>query len=917
MHSTFRWRSRRILSIAISLIVLFVSATASLAQVTLTVLTELDSPDATCPPTGLNQVCTLREALAIAGPGDTIVFEPGVTNIALLSDLPPISAAGVTVDGGDTVTITRAGSALNGLRVEADSATITGLTLSNFTYGIFVDDSANTVIDGNRLVSNFYGIWVEGANADGTIIDNNNIGTPTGGFPPLANLNGIVLINGADNAQIGVGGSNIIAGNSGYGIFIDQSDNHTIQTNIIGYTVAGGALGNALDGIFAGNSSGHNITQNFIGNNRRAGINLFNTGNTTITNNSIGISQSGLLLGNGSAGVIVNGLVTGNRISSNVIANNGGLGIDLGGDGVNAADPLDADLGPNGGQNYPVLTAAFGNGTDVTLQGALNSAPGGNYTVEVYYNAVCDPSSYGEGEQFVGSFNVVTDGTGNASFLQTLGLGQTSGFLSAIAIDANGNTSEFARCVEVTDDPPIASFIPIPALGVAPLTVDFLNLSTGVITDYAWDFDCVGDVNEDESGDENPTFTYTTPGVYTVCLRVTGPGGVINTSRTVIVLDTLPPTPDTPVPDTPGPTNTFTPVPTITGTPPTATSSATALPIASPTASATLIPSRTSTATPLPTRTATATLIPSRTATATMPPSATALPTQTDVPTQTSTPPPTFTAIPTGTSTPDIEVTKDSDGDDEMSITINNEGDTTAEDVVVIEALRDEVVFIASIPGAPTCVEDEGTVVCLFGDLAPGAQAELGITLDSNGANPDSGVTTISVGGNIVELIDEPYLLKLGQPPIAGPGDEVTYTLRIINPTGETVRRIRVEDRLPQAVEIIDATATSGTVRTSGNFVVFTQASLGPGERIIVVIRTRVRDDGQFNQIINEACLTSLANAGERCAQMQFLRATQLPETGETPFYRQGLGALLLIIGGFVVIGAVMGAFKFGDGVRR
>lgn len=70
--------------------------------------------------------------------------------------------------------------------------------------------------------------------------------------------------------------------------------------------------------------------------------------------------------------------------------------------------------------------------------------------------------------------------------------------------------------------PPVADFSADPRSGTAPLTVQFTDMSTGVITDYAWDFENDGTV---DSTEQNPTFTYNSPGNYMVRLTVTGPGG--------------------------------------------------------------------------------------------------------------------------------------------------------------------------------------------------------------------------------------------------------------------------------------------------------------------------------------------------------------------------------------------------------
>ena len=58
--------------------------------------------------------------------------------------------------------------------------------------------------------------------------------------------------------------------------------------------------------------------------------------------------------------------------------------------------------------------------------------------------------------------------------------------------------------------------------GPSPLTVSFVDTSTGTISQWAWDFDGDGQV---DSTQQHPTFTYVMPGEYTVTLRVTDAQG--------------------------------------------------------------------------------------------------------------------------------------------------------------------------------------------------------------------------------------------------------------------------------------------------------------------------------------------------------------------------------------------------------
>ncbi len=67
---------------------------------------------------------------------------------------------------------------------------------------------------------------------------------------------------------------------------------------------------------------------------------------------------------------------------------------------------------------------------------------------------------------------------------------------------------------------PVAQFSASVLSGIAPLAVQFSDQSTGSISSWSWDF---GDGVSDE---QNPLHTFTSPGVYTVALTVSGPDGL-------------------------------------------------------------------------------------------------------------------------------------------------------------------------------------------------------------------------------------------------------------------------------------------------------------------------------------------------------------------------------------------------------
>ncbi len=80
---------------------------------------------------------------------------------------------------------------------------------------------------------------------------------------------------------------------------------------------------------------------------------------------------------------------------------------------------------------------------------------------------------------------------------------------------------------------PTADFSANPVKGVAPLTVQFTDNSAGNRPfTYAWDFDNDGNV---DSTEENPTYTYSNPGNYTVKLTITNAYGTDEKIMNIVV----------------------------------------------------------------------------------------------------------------------------------------------------------------------------------------------------------------------------------------------------------------------------------------------------------------------------------------------------------------------------------------------
>lgn len=195
-----------------------------------------------------------------------------------------------------------------------------------------------------------------------------------------------------------------------------------------------------------------------------------------------------------------------------------------------------------------------------------------------------------------------------------------------LTVSGPGGTSNVSRQINVqSPTAPIAGFTQDVTSGFAPLTVQFIDQSSGTVSSYLWNFS-----DGTTSSERNPRHTFTTPGTYNVFLTVTGPGGSSSVTRQINVTSLVAPT--------------FTPTFTFT---PTVTSSVTAT--HTPTFTPTWTPSLTPTFTETPT--GTWTLLPTETFTSTPTETPTFTPTSTATETPTFTPTTTYTDEPTATNT--------------------------------------------------------------------------------------------------------------------------------------------------------------------------------------------------------------------------------------------------------------------------
>ncbi len=210
----------------------------------------------------------------------------------------------------------------------------------------------------------------------------------------------------------GVGDANVISGNMVSGL--------VIRDNV---QVMGNYIGTAADGVSPLSNLGNGIEKNDDWN-----------GPSII--GGVVPGARNVIAFNAGSGIAATSNHPASPIRANSIHSNGGLGIDLDSDGP--TNPI------------PVLTRAVAGVNRIS--GTLQAAASTTYLIDVYANTSLDPTGYGEGEIWLGSLSVLTDGSGHATFDMSLGTPLVEGqFITATATSTLSGTTEFSLGLEVED----------------------------------------------------------------------------------------------------------------------------------------------------------------------------------------------------------------------------------------------------------------------------------------------------------------------------------------------------------------------------------------------------------------------------------------------------------------------------------
>jgi hypothetical protein len=368
--------------------------------------------------------------------------------------LPAVTCSSLIIDG-----YSQPGATPNTISGGGSNNAVINIALSGSACGTCdgIAVSSTATVRGLAIRS-FSGAGIA-INGGGSTIAGNYIGVDPGGMNAFGNATGI-FVGPSSYTTLGTSApadSNFISGNSGNGILV-SGGGAVIANNLIGGRRDGSTgFGNG-NGIFfqSANYSSNAVTGNVI---------HFNAG----------------------PGVVVDAGTFRAITTLNSIYGNGGIGIDLNNDGPTANDeaspPYDADTGPNGLQNYPVITSVTWVGPDTVVSGYLKSVDmstvfGGLNNVQLVLYTSVTLSANTEGQTpllAVPAANMTDNGQGYITFSTTVP-GHVSNISATVLIDTCGDgcvsSSEYSPMVAALT-PPGAPIIGTATAGNAQATVTF------------------------------------------------------------------------------------------------------------------------------------------------------------------------------------------------------------------------------------------------------------------------------------------------------------------------------------------------------------------------------------------------------------------------------------------------------------
>jgi parallel beta-helix repeat protein len=297
---------------------------------------------------------------------------------------------------------------------------------------------------GNLISGNLANGVLINAASTGNLLSGNFIGTDATGIVALGNgQDGVAIANANNNSLIGCTFYqnpfvfyNVIAGNQGNGVSINNSNNVTVQANFLGIgknnarSVPNGGNGLLVTGTSQNTQVGGVIPLgNVISDNTLNGILVNGTASGFITFNTFGgiaAFQTTFTSPNGLDGILITSTGGNNTIRTNIFSGNRGNGIEIGGNasGVQVTDTSAgtdtaiSDAMPNLGSGIVIRGEAHNNsigGFQPSVEPTVFASGNKKYGIAVMdraYNNTIFHSMIGLGTSISGNFPSIPNGSG-------------------------------------------------------------------------------------------------------------------------------------------------------------------------------------------------------------------------------------------------------------------------------------------------------------------------------------------------------------------------------------------------------------------------------------------------------------------------------------------------------------------------
>ena len=190
------------------------------------------------------------------------------------------------------------------------------------------------------------------------------------------------------------------------------------------------------------------------------------------------------------------------------------------------------------------------------------------------------------------------------------------------------------------------------------------------------------------------------------------------------------------------------------------------------------------------------------------------------------------------------------------TVTVNNNGADTAENVVVTDNLPNGVFFVSVNPSQGSCSESSGVVTCNLGNIENGGNATVTIiantttkgtitnnaSVASNTNDPNSNNNSTSEQTTVNELQADLSITKSDSVDPVTVGDNITYTVTVNNNGPETAENVVMTDNLPNDVSFVSANPSQGSCSQAGGLVACNLGNIvnGGSANVTIIITSTV-----------------------------------------------------------------------------